>query len=169
VVNTLLTELDGLESRKQVYVIAATNRPDIVDPAMVRPGRLDKMLYVDLPTPLERISILKAQSHKTPFAPDVDWQSIAHDPLCDRFSGADLNALIRESALAALKDAFASGLEGTQVGLQVRMAHIKLALHKVSPSVSTAQQRRYEALRSKFSGQPVGHRKEATEELSQST
>jgi ribosome biogenesis ATPase len=167
VVNTLLTELDGLEARKQVYVIGATNRPDIVDPAMVRPGRLDKMLYVDLPTPTERIAILKAQAQKTPFAPDVDWQSIAHDPQCDRFSGADLSALIRESALAALRDAFASGLEGTQVGLQVRMKHLKQALPKVSPSVSVAQLKRYEALRNKFAGQPVGHKREPVEELNQ--
>ena len=59
VVNTLLTELDGLNDRKGVFVIGATNRPDMIDPAMLRPGRLDKTLYIELPTPEERLEILK--------------------------------------------------------------------------------------------------------------
>ena len=68
VVNQLLTELDGLESRRSVFVIAATNRPDIIDPAMLRPGRLDKLLYVPLPGPADRSSILKTLTRKTPLA-----------------------------------------------------------------------------------------------------
>ncbi|KAJ2793244.1 Ribosome biogenesis ATPase rix7, partial [Coemansia guatemalensis] len=71
VVNTLLTEIDGMEARKGVYVIAATNRPDIIDPAMLRPGRLDKLLYVELPTSAERADILRTLSKKTPLAADV--------------------------------------------------------------------------------------------------
>ncbi|KAL8287188.1 hypothetical protein RQP46_003640 [Phenoliferia psychrophenolica] len=98
VVNTLLTELDGLEPRKQVFVIGATNRPDILDPAMVRPGRLDKLLYVDLPTPSERVEILRAQTKKTPLGPDVDLDVIARDVECDGFSGADLGALRKRFA-----------------------------------------------------------------------
>ncbi|KAJ2299136.1 Ribosome biogenesis ATPase rix7 [Coemansia sp. RSA 2706] len=70
VVNTLLTEIDGMEARKKVYVIAATNRPDIIDPAMLRPGRLDKLLYVELPTPAERTEILRTLSKKTPLGSD---------------------------------------------------------------------------------------------------
>ncbi|KAG9306558.1 hypothetical protein G9A89_004755 [Geosiphon pyriformis] len=103
IVNTLLTELDGLENRKQVYVIGATNRPDIIDPAMLRPGRLDKLLYVELPTPSERYEILKTLTKKTPLAPDVDLKEIAENPLCEGFSGADLASLIREAAIAALR------------------------------------------------------------------
>ncbi|CAJ0642781.1 5060_t:CDS:2, partial [Entrophospora sp. SA101] len=79
VVNTLLTELDGLENRKQVYVIAATNRPDIIDPAMIRPGRLDKLLYVELPTYSERYEILKTLTKKTPLDDDVSLLEIAND------------------------------------------------------------------------------------------
>ena len=67
VVNQLLTELDGLESRRNVFVIAATNRPDIIDPAMLRPGRLDKLLYVPLPAKEDRLSILQTLSG-APFA-----------------------------------------------------------------------------------------------------
>lgn len=71
VVNQLLTELDGLEERTGVFVIAATNRPDIIDPAMLRPGRLDKLLYVPLPTKDDRHSILLTCSKKLPISEDV--------------------------------------------------------------------------------------------------
>jgi len=83
VVNQLLTELDGLESRKNVFVIAATNRPDIIDPAMLRPGRLDKLLYVPLPTKEDRYSILFTQCKGRPIAEDVDIKGIAEDERCD--------------------------------------------------------------------------------------
>jgi ribosome biogenesis ATPase len=66
VVNQLLTEMDGLESRSATYVIAATNRPDMIDPAMLRPGRLDKLLYVPLPPPDGRSAILRTLTRKTP-------------------------------------------------------------------------------------------------------
>lgn len=72
VVNQLLTEMDGLDERKGVFVIAATNRPDIIDPAMLRPGRLDKLLYVPLPNNDDRHSILNTVCKKVPLAPCVD-------------------------------------------------------------------------------------------------
>ncbi|KAJ3050626.1 hypothetical protein HK097_008392, partial [Rhizophlyctis rosea] len=75
-VNTLLTEMDGMSGRKQVYVIAATNRPDMIDPAMLRPGRLDKTLYVDLPNADERFEILKTLTRKTPLK-GVDLRRVA--------------------------------------------------------------------------------------------
>eukprot|EP00010_Vexillifera_abyssalis_P008924 CAMPEP_0201550134 /NCGR_PEP_ID=MMETSP0173_2-20130828/6533_1 /ASSEMBLY_ACC=CAM_ASM_000268 /TAXON_ID=218659 /ORGANISM="Vexillifera sp., Strain DIVA3 564/2" /LENGTH=284 /DNA_ID=CAMNT_0047960029 /DNA_START=171 /DNA_END=1022 /DNA_ORIENTATION=+ len=101
VVNQLLTEMDGLEERQHVFVIGATNRPDIIDPAMLRPGRLDKLLYVPLPTPEERKDILSTITKKMPLAPDVDLDSIAAG--AERFSGADLSALAREAAIAAIQ------------------------------------------------------------------
>ncbi|PJF19494.1 hypothetical protein PSACC_00694 [Paramicrosporidium saccamoebae] len=104
VVNQLLTEMDGLEGRSQVFVLAATNRPDMIDPAMTRPGRLDKMLYVNLPTPSERVEILKAISRKTPWTPDVNLEALANDPRADRYSGADLAALIREASMASVRE-----------------------------------------------------------------
>ena len=77
--NTLLTELDGLSDRRGVYVIAATNRPDMIDPAMIRPGRLDQQLFVGLPSANERFEILKTLSKKTPLNPDIDLHQIAQD------------------------------------------------------------------------------------------
>jgi SpoVK/Ycf46/Vps4 family AAA+-type ATPase len=71
--------MDGLDERKGVFVIAATNRPDIIDPAMLRPGRLDKLLYVPLPTESDRLEILKTACRKVPLAEDVDLTLIAKD------------------------------------------------------------------------------------------
>ncbi|KAH7470585.1 hypothetical protein PRIC1_001522 [Phytophthora ramorum] len=87
VVNQLLTEMDGLDGRRNVFVMAATNRPDIIDPAMLRPGRLDKLLYVPLPRASERHQILKTISAKCAMAPSVQLESIAADPRCEGFSG----------------------------------------------------------------------------------
>ena len=99
VVNTLLTELDGLESRTGIYVIAATNRPDIIDPAMLRPGRLETLLFVGLPGPEERVEILRALIKQTPI--NRDLADFAR--LCNNFSGADLGSLLRKAGQNALK------------------------------------------------------------------
>ncbi|KWU45753.1 AAA-domain-containing protein [Rhodotorula sp. JG-1b] len=169
-VNTLLTELDGLESRKQVFVIGATNRPDILDPAMCRPGRLDKLLYVDLPTAPERVEVLRAVTRKTPLADDVDLERIATSPKADGLSGADLSALAREAAVSALREMFSSiDLDGPAVDAvpqppRVSMRHFETALERANPSVSRQQRRRFEALRRKFAGSPLGHKGEAVEQ-----
>ena len=89
--------MDGLEERRGVVVIAATNRPDIIDPAMLRPGRLDKLLYVPLPTKEDRLQILQTLCRKVPIASDVELRKIALDNHCDGYSGADLSALVREA------------------------------------------------------------------------
>lgn len=104
VVNQLLTEMDGLEDRRQVFILAATNRPDMIDPAMMRPGRLDKLLYVNLPDAQERGEILRAVGRATPWASDVDLATVARDPRCETFSGADLAALVREASMAAVRE-----------------------------------------------------------------
>ncbi|CEP11252.1 hypothetical protein [Parasitella parasitica] len=141
VVNTLLTELDGVENRSQVYVIAATNRPDMIDPAMLRPGRLDKLLYVELPTPSERLDILTKLSKKTPLGPDVDLMEIANDARCEGLSGADLASLVRESAVASLRARFySSGVMALNANLNaeeifVTKKDFDTAFTKVSPSV----------------------------------
>lgn len=103
VVNQLLTEMDGVESRAGIYLVAATNRPDMIDPALLRPGRLDKILYIPLPTAAGRVSILQALTRATPLGPDVDLDAIGRAGNVDGFSGADLAALVREAAVAALK------------------------------------------------------------------
>ncbi|KAF8813475.1 AAA-domain-containing protein [Phlegmacium glaucopus] len=173
VVNTLLTELDGLDARKSVYVIAATNRPDMIDPAMVRPGRLDKLLYVDLPSAGERAEIVRTLLRKVPLgsmnnasgsSPDMIKEEIERvvGEKCDGFSGADLAALVREAGVVALKrtlgalDDMADDAEMSKCPkVVVDLPDFLQALGKVGPSVSVAQRRRYENLRSKFAGLPV--------------
>merc|ERR1712039_44576 len=103
VVNQMLTEMDGTQQRAQVYVIAASNRPDIVDPAMLRPGRLDRLLYVPLPSEVGRVEILQAHVSKLPLADDVDLPALARE--AEGFSGADLAALAREAAMLAIRGA----------------------------------------------------------------
>ena len=97
--------MDGLEDRKGVFVIAATNRPDIIDPAMLRPGRLDKLLYVPLPSKDDRLSILNTITQNLPMGEDIKLHSTAHSEACEGFSGADLSALVREAQLSALRNA----------------------------------------------------------------
>lgn len=105
VVNQMLTELDGMESRRSVFVIAATNRPDIIDPAMLRPGRLDKLLYIGLPDAEGRLAILEKHVRRTPLGKDVVLKDIAYDPRCEGMSGADMSALVREATVQALREA----------------------------------------------------------------
>ncbi|GLI73516.1 ribosome bioproteinsis ATPase rix7 [Penicillium ochrochloron] len=102
VVNTLLTELDGLGSSRQgIYVIAATNRPDIIDPAMLRPGRLETLLFVNLPSPLERVDILQTLLRKLPIEFNEDLRRLAEE--CEGYSGADLGSLLRRAGYSAIK------------------------------------------------------------------
>ena len=166
-VNTLLTELDGLDARKSVYVIAATNRPDMIDPAMVRPGRLDKLLYVDLPTPAEQVEILRTLMRRVPLDASemvpAETTRAAIEALIqergDGYSGADLAALVREAGVIALKrtlgvlDDMAEDAPLPKVS--VSSIDFGKALDKVSPSVSVSQRRKYKNLHSKFSGLPV--------------
>jgi cell division protease FtsH len=101
--NQLLSEMDGFEPTQSVIVMAATNRPDILDPALLRPGRFDRRITVDLPTLKDRVEIIKIHSRNKPLAPDVDIESIARGT--PGFSGADLENLMNEAALlAARKD-----------------------------------------------------------------
>jgi len=140
VVNTLLTELDGLSNRAGIYVIAATNRPDMIDPAMLRPGRLGTSVFVDLPTPDERVEILKALYKKalpTAAQEEVDGLgSVARDVRCTGYSGADLGNLHQAAAVAALKREMASGPGSEE--LRIQTGDWEVALGKVRASVKDA-------------------------------
>jgi transitional endoplasmic reticulum ATPase len=98
----LLSELDGLTGRAGVVVLAATNRPDRVDPALLRPGRFDRLLYVPPPDEAARAEIFAVRLRATPVAPDVDVASLA--AATPGYTGADIAALVREAALAALSE-----------------------------------------------------------------
>ncbi len=102
VVNQLLTEMDGMNSKKNVFIIGATNRPDQIDPAILRPGRLDQLIYVPLPDEDARLSILKAQLRKTPLEPGLDLGAIAK--ATSGFSGADLAYVVQRAAKFAIKE-----------------------------------------------------------------
>jgi len=154
VVNQLLTEMDGLNSRKGVFIIAATNRPDMIDPAMLRPGRLDKLLYVRLPKQAERQSILATIARKMPLAPDIDLAAAAADARTEGYSGADLASLMREAAMCALKESLAkdraNGGQAPGDQLVVRKKHLEAALGVILPSVSAKDERRYEVMASRL-------------------
>ncbi len=104
--NAMLVEMDGFDANEGVIIIAATNRPDVLDPALLRPGRFDRQIYVDLPTLKGREDILKLHGAKITFAPDADLARIARGT--PGFSGADLANLLNEAALLAAR----KGLEG---------------------------------------------------------
>ncbi|XP_064023291.1 peroxisomal ATPase PEX1 isoform X2 [Pogoniulus pusillus] len=108
VVNQLLTQLDGVEGLQGVYVLAATSRPDLIDPALLRPGRLDKCLYCPPPDQNSRYEILKALSHSLSLANDVDFQELAAKT--EHFTGADLKALLYNAQLEAIHTNLGSGL-----------------------------------------------------------
>lgn len=145
VVNTLLTELDGLGSRAGIYVIAATNRPDMIDAAMLRPGRLGTSVFVDLPTADERVEILRALFRKAlPNASDVEialLDPVARDERCNGYSGADLGNLHQAAGHAAiLRERNMGGGEdgGIEVELRIESADWEVALSGTKASVKDA-------------------------------
>jgi transitional endoplasmic reticulum ATPase len=101
VMNQLLTEMDGFSAQKLVFFIGATNRPDIIDPAMMRPGRLDSLIYIGLPDFESRLSIFKACMRKTPIDPEVDYEFFADRT--EGFSGADIAGICKASAKSAIR------------------------------------------------------------------
>jgi transitional endoplasmic reticulum ATPase len=102
VMNQLLTEMDGVGAKKSLFFIGATNRPDILDEALLRPGRLDQLIYIPLPDKPSRLGILKADLRKTPLAKDVDINFLAE--LTDGFSGADIAELCQRASKAAVRE-----------------------------------------------------------------
>jgi transitional endoplasmic reticulum ATPase len=129
VVAALLTELDGVEDLRNVVVIGATNRPDLVDPALLRPGRLERLVYVPPPDAEARAAILTAVSRNVPLSPDVDLTALGAE--LDGFSAADCAALIREAALTAMRESMESAT--------VTGAHVKAARERTRPSLDPSQ------------------------------
>ncbi len=136
IVNQLLTELDGIEPLRKVVVIAATNRPDILDPALLRPGRFDRLIYVPPPDYKARIEIFKVHTKKMPLAPDVDLEELARRT--EGYTGADIAAVCREAAILALREEFKVR--------PVEMRHFLEALKHVPPSLTREDIERYERM-----------------------
>ena len=153
--------MDGMTSKKNVFVIGATNRPEQLDNALCRPGRLDTLVYVPLPDEASRAGILKAQLRKTPIADDIDINYIASRT--HGFSGADLGFVTQRAVKLAIKEAIAIDIERTKereaAGGDVKMeedadddpvpeltkAHFEEAMQSARRSVSDVEVRRYEA------------------------
>ena len=158
----LVAEMDGMTSKKNVFVIGATNRPEQLDNALCRPGRLDTLVYVPLPNEPSRASILSAQLRKTPVAPDVDIKYIASRT--HGFSGADLGFITQRAVKLAIKQAIAIDIErrkereangedttmeeevdGEDPVPELTKAHFEEAMQAARRSVSDVEIRRYEA------------------------
>lgn len=100
--NQLLTEMDGMNAKKTVFIIGATNRPDIIDPALLRPGRLDQLIYIPLPDQASRHQIFKACLRKSPLSKDVDLAQLAHHT--NGFSGADITEICQRACKYAIRE-----------------------------------------------------------------
>lgn len=133
IVSQLLTELSGLEEMKGVVVIAATNRPDIIDPGLLRPGRFDRFIMVSPPDEEARLEILKVHTKGMPLK-NVDLKKMARGT--EGFSGADLDALSREAAMNSLRE--------NMNAKEVKMKHFEEALSKQTPSISKEVRSHYE-------------------------
>ena len=136
VVNTILAEMDGLEELQSVVVIGATNRPNLIDPALLRPGRFDELVYVGVPNTEGRRRILAIQTQKMPLAGDVDLDEVAR--ATDRFTGADLEDVVRRAGLTALR----RSLQSTEV----TMADFTEALTESRASVTPEMEKDYEQI-----------------------
>ncbi|WP_157215614.1 CDC48 family AAA ATPase [Flavisphingomonas formosensis] len=136
VVNTILAEMDGLEELQSVVVIGATNRPNLIDPALLRPGRFDELVYVGVPDQGGRRRILSIHTGKMPLADDVDLDDLAKRT--ERFTGADLEDLVRRAGLNALR----ASLDAQKV----TAAHFEKALKETRASVTPEMERDYEQI-----------------------
>jgi transitional endoplasmic reticulum ATPase len=136
VVNTILAEMDGLEELQSVVVIGATNRPNLVDPALLRPGRFDELIYVGVPDQSGRRHILGIQTARMPLDADVDLDAVA--ARTDRFTGADLEDVVRRAGLVALRR--------SRDTVSVTMADFDAALGEARASVTPEMERDYEQI-----------------------
>ncbi|KAL5731551.1 hypothetical protein ACHQM5_004270 [Ranunculus cassubicifolius] len=142
VVNQFLTELDGVEVLTGVFVFAATSRPDLLDAALLRPGRFDRLLFCDFPSWQERVDILKVLSRKLPLASDVNLEAIAS--VTEGYSGADLQALLSDAQLAAVHELLEDSSSSEKGGKMpvINDGLLRAVASKARPSVSESEKRR---------------------------
>lgn len=157
VINQILTEMDGMSDKKNVFIIGATNRPDIIDSAILRPGRLDQLIYIPLPDKPSRMAILRANLRKSPVARDVDLQYLAG--ITDGFSGADLTEICQRACKLAIREAIEAEIKAerqrqNRPGVpmeedydpvpEIRKDHFEEAMRFARRSVSDNDIRKYE-------------------------
>ncbi|MEM2109960.1 MAG: CDC48 family AAA ATPase [Candidatus Odinarchaeota archaeon] len=142
VVNQLLAEMDGMQETKGVIVIASTNRPDILDPAVLRPGRFDRLILVPAPDKASRRKIFEVHTAKMPLAEDVDLDELVNRT--ENFSGADIENLCREAGMMAVRENMGNS--------KVTMKHFERALSKITPSITPELIKQYEKVAESLSG-----------------
>ncbi|XP_042486985.1 cell division control protein 48 homolog E-like [Macadamia integrifolia] len=158
VLNQLLTEMDGMNAKKTVFIIGATNRPDIIDPALLRPGRLDQLIYIPLPDEDSRYSIFKANLRKSPISKDVDIRALAK--YTQGFSGADITEICQRACKYAIRENIEKDIERERRRsdnpeameediedevAEITPAHFEEAMKYARRSVSDADIRKYQA------------------------
>ncbi len=140
VINQLLTEMDGLQSLNEVMVVATTNRPDIIDPAFLRPGRFDRIIYIGVPDKKARKAIFEVHTKNMPLAKDIDINKMAEKT--ENYVGADIEAICREAAIFALREDIKTK--------NIRMKHFQEAMKKVRPSVTKEIEQSYRRIKDHF-------------------
>ncbi len=125
VINQLLTEIDGIEELEKVVVIAATNRPDLIDPALLRPGRIDLHIEIPMPDEKARYEIFKVHTRKMPLAKDVNLKKLAE--LTEGFSGADIEAVCREAGMNAIREA----IRKHSSDIKIKMSYFEKAIREM--------------------------------------
>ncbi|MHA1751946.1 MAG: CDC48 family AAA ATPase [Candidatus Helarchaeota archaeon] len=141
VISQLLTELDGLETlSRDVVIVAATNRLDIIDPALIRPGRIDRLIKVDAPDEKARLEILKIYTKEMPLDDDVNLEDLAHE--MEGFAGSDIEGCCDEAGLIALRE----DIKAKKVSLK----HFKKAMKKIHPTITPEMKRFYDNMESQF-------------------
>ncbi|AQL09600.1 Cell division control protein 48 homolog D [Zea mays] len=158
VLNQLLTEMDGMNAKKTVFIIGATNRPDIIDPALLRPGRLDQLIYIPLPDEQSRLQIFKACLRKSPVAKDVDLHALAK--YTQGFSGADITEICQRACKYAIRENIEKDIERERRRkdnpeameedevddiAEIMAAHFEESMKYARRSVSDADIRKYQA------------------------
>jgi transitional endoplasmic reticulum ATPase len=165
VMNQMLTEMDGVGAKKNVFIIGATNRPDIIDPALMRPGRLDQLIFIPLPDYESRLSVLKATLRKSPVGKDVSLEHLAK--VTEKFTGADLNEICQRAAKYAIRESIEKAMErerakaalgGADTGMQeedtfdpvpeITARHFEISMQGARRSVSDADLAKYSAFAS---------------------
>lgn len=163
VINQILTEMDGMNVKKNVFIIGATNRPDVLDAAIMRPGRLDQLIYIPLPDKASRVAIIRANFRKSPLASDVDVDQIA--AATQGFSGADLAGICQRACKMAIRESISKEFqleEQRKAGLlpedeeidpvpELTRLHIEEAMRGARRSVSEADVRRYDMFKTTLS------------------
>jgi transitional endoplasmic reticulum ATPase len=154
-ISQLLTELDGLEILTNVIVIAATNRPDIIDPALLRPGRFDRLLYVPPPDRNSRLQIIAIHTKKKPLADDTNLEQLADHT--DGYTGADIASLSSAAVMLALREHVSKYKDPKEADnhiqeLKIHMKHFEEAMKKIRP-LSNQELSMYKSISEQF-GRP---------------